>query len=90
MPLTVLVPVVPGEARTAPPSIGMPSKPICALVDCDAEEVAVVDAAPELELFDELLLPQPARATTTAAITKKGKNRRISCRTVPGDNLRRR
>jgi hypothetical protein len=44
----------------------------------------------ELEVLDELLLPQPASASRRAATVDRGINRRISCRTVPGDKLRRR
>src|SRR5947209_1578031 len=87
MPSTLPVPVVPAEARSAPDSIGMPSKPTC------VPELPDDDEADVLELLDDaLLLPQPASAktpaTSTATEARGSRSRAIRWRTVPGDTLR--
>jgi hypothetical protein len=73
MPSALDVPVVAGEARSAPCSIGTPSKPICAGAVDDAVVLSVVvEDADGLLLEDEdegeLLLPHPASARPAVTI----------------------
>jgi hypothetical protein len=87
IPSTVPVPVVPGEAISAPDSIGTPSKPTCALVFA-ASDVVLDDEEDEL---DELLLPQPASSALTASVAMSETGpRRIRIGTVATDNVRQR
>jgi hypothetical protein len=72
IPSAFEVPVVPGEPRSAPCSIGTPSNPSCAAELEEAEAVVVVDdAAAEgavEELDEDELPPHPAIAKAVARI----------------------
>jgi hypothetical protein len=68
MPSTFDVPVVPGEARSAPCSMGTPSKPTCDAFELrDAAAVVELAAGAEVLELELELLPHPASATAVAA-----------------------